>query len=96
MSAINVQGLTMVYKDPVRKEGLQAAFTSLFNRTYREIRAVQGISFEVTAGEVVVRVINLNGRWSLLSARRQPPMQPLPLFAHSPVRVGRHVSACLL
>lgn len=53
MSVINVQGLTMVYKAPVRKEGLQAAFTSLFNRTYREIRAVQGISFEVTAGEVV-------------------------------------------
>src|SRR5260370_22243133 len=53
VSVINVQGLTMFYKAPVRKEGLQAAFTSLFNRTYREIRAVQGISFEVTSGEVV-------------------------------------------
>ena len=53
VSVINVQDLTMVYKALVRKEGLQAAFTSLFHRTYREIRAMQGISFEVTAGPVV-------------------------------------------
>src|SRR5438270_12889531 len=43
----------MVYRAPVREEGLRAALTSVFHCTYREIRAVQGISFELEAGEVV-------------------------------------------
>lgn len=52
-SVINVKDLSMVYKAPVRDAGLQAAFASLFRRTYREIRAVQGVSFTLEAGEVV-------------------------------------------
>lgn len=52
-TAINVKDLTMVYKAPVRDAGLQAALVSLFRRTYREIRAVQGASFALEAGEVV-------------------------------------------
>jgi ABC-type uncharacterized transport system ATPase subunit len=52
-SVINVKDLTMVYKAPVREAGLQAALVSLFRRTYREIRAVQGVSFALEAGEVV-------------------------------------------
>jgi ABC-2 type transport system ATP-binding protein len=53
VSVINVKDLSMVYKAPVREAGLHAAFASLFRRTYREIRAVQGISFALEAGEVV-------------------------------------------
>ncbi len=53
VSVINVKDLTMVYKAPVREAGLQAALVSLFRRTYREIRAVQGVSFALEAGEVV-------------------------------------------
>ena len=61
VSVINVQDLTMVYKTSVRKEGLEAAFAPLFHRTYREIRVVQGISFEVTAGSVVGFIDRIRG-----------------------------------
>jgi ABC-2 type transport system ATP-binding protein len=53
VSVINVKDLTMVYQVPMREAGLQAALVSLFRRTYREIRAVQGVSFALEAGEVV-------------------------------------------
>lgn len=53
VSVINVENLIMSYKAPVRETGLRAALTSLFRRTYREIQAVQGVSFELEAGEVV-------------------------------------------
>ncbi|MBA3944772.1 MAG: ATP-binding cassette domain-containing protein [Herpetosiphonaceae bacterium] len=43
----------MTYQAPVRQAGLKAAVVSLFHREYRAINAVQGISFEVDAGEVV-------------------------------------------
>ncbi|GHO49286.1 ABC transporter ATP-binding protein [Ktedonospora formicarum] len=52
VSVINVKDLAMIYKAPVREAGLQAALSSLFRRTYREIRAVQDISFELEAGEI--------------------------------------------
>lgn len=53
VSVIKVKDLTMAYKAPVIEVGLQAALASLFRRTYREIRAVQEISFTLEAGEVV-------------------------------------------
>ncbi|HLG77813.1 MAG TPA: ATP-binding cassette domain-containing protein [Ktedonobacteraceae bacterium] len=53
VSVIAVQNLTMVYKAPVRDATLRAALVSLFRRTYREIRAVQNVSFALETGEVV-------------------------------------------
>ena len=53
LSIIAVRDLTMTYRAPVRAAGLKAAVISLFRREYREITAVQGISFEVDAGSVV-------------------------------------------
>lgn len=53
MSVITVKELTLNYHAPIREEGLQAALGSLFRREYREVRAVQGISFELKAGEIV-------------------------------------------
>jgi ABC-2 type transport system ATP-binding protein len=53
VSVITVKDLSMVYKAPVREAGLRAALTSLFQRTYREIHAVQGLSFSFEPGEVV-------------------------------------------
>jgi ABC-type uncharacterized transport system ATPase subunit len=50
---VAVRGLEMTYRAPVREEGLRAAVGSLFRREYREIRAVQEISFELEPGEVV-------------------------------------------
>ncbi|HSH81309.1 MAG TPA: ATP-binding cassette domain-containing protein [Herpetosiphonaceae bacterium] len=52
-SVITVRDLTMTYRAPVREAGLQAALVSLFRREYREVGAVQGISFDLNAGEVV-------------------------------------------
>jgi len=51
--AIRVAGLQRVFKVPEREAGLKAAVGSLFRRRYREVRAVDGISFDIAAGEVV-------------------------------------------
>lgn len=52
-SMIDVDGLAMMYRVPVREEGVRAAVRSLYRRTYREIPAVDGISLELEAGEIV-------------------------------------------
>lgn len=53
MDAIAVNNLQMTFQAPVRKEGLRAAVGSLFNREYREVRAVKDLSFTMRPGEVV-------------------------------------------
>lgn len=53
MAAIHVDDLGMTFRAPLREEGLRAAVGSLFHRVYREITAVDGISFSLEPGEVV-------------------------------------------
>lgn len=53
MSIIQVRELRKSYFVPEREAGLMAAFRSLVNRKTREIKAVDGISFEIQAGEMV-------------------------------------------
>jgi ABC-2 type transport system ATP-binding protein len=53
MPAISVRGLTKVYRSPQKEPGLGGALKSLFNRRYRETRAVADISFEISEGELV-------------------------------------------
>ncbi len=53
MQTVSVRDLEMTYRAPVREAGLRAAARSLFRREVREVRAVQGISFDLEAGEVV-------------------------------------------
>lgn len=53
MTVIEVDDLAMTFRAPVREEGLRAAITSLFDREYREISAVNGVSFSLEPGEVV-------------------------------------------
>jgi ABC-2 type transport system ATP-binding protein len=50
---IHVADLRKIYQVPVREAGLRAALRSLLRRRQREVRAVDGISFDVEAGEVV-------------------------------------------
>jgi ABC-2 type transport system ATP-binding protein len=50
---VEVQELTKVFRVPEREAGLRASLRSLVNRTWREVRAVDGISFTIEAGEVV-------------------------------------------
>jgi ABC-type uncharacterized transport system ATPase subunit len=53
MTTVSVRDLTMIYQVPVREEGLTAAFRSLFQREYRQVEAVRGVTFALEAGEVV-------------------------------------------
>jgi ABC-2 type transport system ATP-binding protein len=50
---VDVAELTKVFRVPEREAGLRASLRSLVNRTWREVRAVDGISFTIEAGEVV-------------------------------------------
>jgi ABC-2 type transport system ATP-binding protein len=53
LSVINVRNLRKTYDVPERESGLRASVRSLFRRQTREVVAVDGISFDVTPGEVV-------------------------------------------
>jgi ABC-2 type transport system ATP-binding protein len=50
---IHVDGLEKVFDVPEREAGLVAATKSLVRRRTREVRAVDGVSFEIEPGEVV-------------------------------------------
>jgi ABC-2 type transport system ATP-binding protein len=52
-SVVHVNELTKVFKVPEREPGLRAAAKSLFHRETRDVRAVDAVSFEIGAGEVV-------------------------------------------
>ncbi|HEY9615449.1 MAG TPA: ATP-binding cassette domain-containing protein [Microcoleaceae cyanobacterium] len=53
MSAIVVENLSKVYPVAVKEPGLKGTLQHFFRRTYREVKAVQTISFEIEPGEVV-------------------------------------------
>lgn len=50
---ITISELAKHYQVPEREAGLKAAVTSLFNRKYKTIKAVDGITFNIEPGEVV-------------------------------------------
>jgi ABC-2 type transport system ATP-binding protein len=50
---VHVAELTKIYKVPEREAGLRAAAKALFRRQTRDVRAVETISFDIGAGEVV-------------------------------------------
>ena len=53
MSVIYVKNLNKTYQVPEREAGLIASLKSLVKRKYKEVKAVDGITFEIGAGEVV-------------------------------------------
>jgi len=53
MSDILVEGLSKTYPVAVKEAGLKGTFQHFFKRNYRQIKAVQDVSFEIAAGEVV-------------------------------------------
>jgi len=50
---IEVKGLTKTYRVVQKKEGAWGAFRGLYRREYREVRAVEQISFSIEPGEMV-------------------------------------------
>lgn len=53
MSIIIAQNLSKSYPVAVKEPGFKNALTHFFKRTYRSIRAVQDVSFEIAPGEIV-------------------------------------------
>ncbi len=53
MAEIHVRDLHKNYRVHVKPAGLGASVKSLFHRTYKEVQAVDGISFEIEPGEMV-------------------------------------------
>ncbi len=53
MTVVDVDELSMSYRAPVRQGGLRAALGSLVKREYREVQALDQVSFTIEPGEVV-------------------------------------------
>ena len=53
MKIISVKNLSKTFKKPLREEGLKGMIKSLFSRKYEEVKAVDGISFDIEQGEIV-------------------------------------------
>jgi ABC-2 type transport system ATP-binding protein len=51
--AVAVDELSMTYRVPVRDTGLAAAARALVRRQYRDVHAVQNVSFQIATGQVV-------------------------------------------
>lgn len=53
MSIITVENLCKFYPVAVKEPGMKGTLTHFFRRTYRQIKAVQDVSFEIAPGEIV-------------------------------------------
>jgi ABC-2 type transport system ATP-binding protein len=87
---IHVEGLEKVFFVPMREAGLRASLRSLVRREMREVRAVDGVSFDVSAGEVV-GFLGPNGAGKtttlkMLSGLLQPTAGVATVLGHQPGR----------
>jgi ABC-type sugar transport system ATPase subunit len=53
MPIIEVKDLSKIYRTQKRLPGIGGAFKGLFNRQYTEVRAVDGVTFDIEEGELV-------------------------------------------
>jgi len=52
-AVVHVAGLEKVFRVPEREAGLRASVRSLYARRWRDVRAVDGVSFDLEPGEIV-------------------------------------------
>ncbi|NJK46862.1 ATP-binding cassette domain-containing protein [Candidatus Gracilibacteria bacterium] len=53
MPVIDVEHLSKIYPVAIKQPGIKGTLTHFFRRNYRQIKAVQDISFQIEAGEIV-------------------------------------------
>lgn len=53
MPIIEVENLTKIYTVAIKKAGIRNTLKHFFNRQYKEIKAVQNVSFYIESGEIV-------------------------------------------
>jgi ABC-2 type transport system ATP-binding protein len=87
---VHVAELTKIFRVPEREAGLRAATKSLFRRQWREVRAVDAISFDIGPGEVV-GFLGPNGAGKtttlkMLSGLLYPTGGELRVLGHVPSR----------
>jgi ABC-2 type transport system ATP-binding protein len=87
---ISVSHLTKLYQVHKRQPGLRSAFRSLWRREYETVRAVDGISFGIAAGERV-GFLGPNGAGKtttlkMLSGLLHPTSGELSVLGHRPAR----------
>ncbi len=92
-AVVEVNGLTKVFRVPEREAGLRASLHSLVRRQWRDVRAVDGVSFEIGAGEVV-GFLGPNGAGKtttlkMLSGLLYPSGGELSVLGHVPARRER-------
>jgi len=53
MATILAENLSKIYPVPVKQPGLRGTLHHFFRRTYRQVKAVQNVSFQIEPGEIV-------------------------------------------
>jgi ABC-2 type transport system ATP-binding protein len=93
MVAIAVRDLSMTYRAPVREHGIKGSLRALVKRTFREVEAVQNVTFDVEHGEVI-GFIGPNGAGKtstlkMLSGVLHPTGGDASVLGHTPWRRER-------
>ena len=93
LPVIHVADLRKAFVVPVREAGLNAAMRSLFRRKTREVQAVDGIGFDIEAGEIV-GFLGPNGAGKtttlkMLSGLLYPTSGEASVLGHIPFRRER-------
>ncbi|MCW5879004.1 MAG: ATP-binding cassette domain-containing protein [Anaerolineales bacterium] len=94
-NGIHVKDLTKVYRVPEREAGLKAAVVSLLQRKHKEVRAVDGITFDIEPGEIV-GFLGPNGAGKtttlkMLSGLLYPTSGELSVLGHLPEKRQREL-----
>jgi ABC-2 type transport system ATP-binding protein len=90
MSIITVENLSKSYPVAVKEPGLAGTLLHFFKRTYRSVMAVQSVSFQIEAGEVV-GFLGPNGAGKtttlkMLTGLIHPSMGQVRVAGHVPFR----------